>query len=135
MSPQELATADSSNKEAWSRERLTYEYPVVRGARRDLVCDLDYVQISGCARNERGQIFVGHAPIVMAATTDSHASLLLGLPQELLEQILLSPSLSVRDICHMSQTCRLFYSVVSRIWRKVSLTRFALWWKLTSHLK
>ena len=53
---------------------------------------------------------------------------LLELPPELLEQIVMSSTLSIRDICHLSQTCRIMNNTVNRLWRKISTEKLVLFY-------
>lgn len=50
-------------------------------------------------------------------------SSLAGLPCEVIEEILLSPSLSVQDICRMRQVCWHIHSIVARLWTKIATSR------------
>ena len=52
----------------------------------------------------------------------THAALLV-LPSELLEEILLSPSLSLPDLCRVRQVCWHLRHVVDRLWTKVASSR------------
>ena len=51
-----------------------------------------------------------------------HAALLV-LPSELLEEILLSPSLSLPDLCRVRQVCWHLRHIVDRLWTKVASSR------------
>lgn len=48
---------------------------------------------------------------------------LLDLPVELLEALVLSPDLSVPDVCALSRVCWTLHRVVSRIWAKIAKSR------------
>ena len=52
---------------------------------------------------------------------------LLSLPNELLEQILLSPSLCVPDLCRVRRVCWHLRNVVDRLWTEVAMSRLAPW--------
>ena len=52
---------------------------------------------------------------------------LLSLPNELLEQILLSPSLGVPDLCRVRGVCWHLRNIVDRLWTKVAMSRLAPW--------
>ena len=58
-----------------------------------------------------------------AAPHDRDGPSLLDLPVELLETLVLSPCLSVPDICSLSRVCWTLNSVVSRLWYMVARSR------------
>lgn len=51
--------------------------------------------------------------------------MLLSLPSELLEEILLSPSLVVPDLCRVRRVCWHLRNIVDRLWTKVAMSRLA----------
>ena len=58
------------------------------------------------------------------SSSSSLSLVLLSLPSELLEQILLSSPLSVPDLCRVRSVCWHFKNVVDRLWTKVARSRF-----------
>ena len=57
-------------------------------------------------------------------------TMLLCLPNEVLEEILLSPPLAVSDLCRVRRVCQLLRSIVDRLWTRVAMTRL-----VSSHVK
>ena len=58
-----------------------------------------------------------------APSTASVQWTVLSLPSEVLEEILLSPLLRVRDLCRVRQVCWRLHHIVGRLWTKVAATR------------
>ena len=57
-------------------------------------------------------------------------AVLLVLASELLEEILLSPSLSLPDLCRVRQVCWHLRNIVDRLWTKVASSRSGLCLKM-----
>lgn len=51
---------------------------------------------------------------------------LLGLPTEILQQIVTDPSLSLQDVCRISLTCERLHRIVSNSWSLIANSRYNL---------